>query len=85
MHQNGKNLLQRGFSHNEISRSSLRPYVVYGLRINLKRKKLSRFISAINGKEKCFQKANTTYKKNNNIKAHLQQQNLFKLYEQTFN
>ena len=84
MHQNGKNLLHTGFSHNEISRSSLRPNVVYGLRINLKRRKLPRFISAINGKEKCFQKANTTYRKNN-IKAHLQQQNLFKLYEQTFN
>ena len=63
MHQNGKNLLHTGFSYNEISRSSLRPYVVYGLRINLKRRKLPRFISAINGKEKCFQKANTTYKK----------------------
>ena len=56
MHQNGKDLLQRGFSHNEISRSSLRPYVVYGLRINLMRRKLPGFISAVNGKEKFFQK-----------------------------
>ena len=72
MHQNSKDLLQKGFSHNEISRSSLRPYVVYGLMINLKRRKLTGFISAINGKEKCFQKGHY------NIKANFLQQNLFR-------